>query len=51
MNVCTKCGAQYEDGVQFCQNCGMKRGNPVVKKQKVLTNIESYNFELIKSRE
>ncbi|CEX42302.1 YARHG domain-containing protein [Bacillus sp. N447-1] len=32
MNVCTKCGAQFEDGVQFCQNCGSKRGRPVVKK-------------------
>ncbi|MFZ7755337.1 TcaA 3rd/4th domain-containing protein [Bacillus thuringiensis] len=32
MNVCTKCGIQFEDGVQFCQNCGMKRGRPVVKK-------------------
>ncbi|MGX5489597.1 TcaA 3rd/4th domain-containing protein [Bacillus cereus] len=32
MNVCTKCGVQFEDGVQFCQNCGMKRGSPVVKK-------------------
>ncbi|HDR7661478.1 TcaA 3rd/4th domain-containing protein [Bacillus wiedmannii] len=32
MNVCTKCGTQLEDGVQFCQNCGMKRGSPVVKK-------------------
>jgi len=32
MNVCTKCGTQFEDGVQFCQNCGMKRGSPVVKK-------------------
>ncbi|PES93248.1 zinc ribbon domain-containing protein [Bacillus cereus] len=32
MNVCTKCGIQFEDGVQFCQNCGMKRGSPVVKK-------------------
>ncbi|MBL3199612.1 zinc-ribbon domain-containing protein, partial [Klebsiella pneumoniae] len=29
MNVCTKCGAQFEDGVQFCQNCGSKRGRPV----------------------
>ena len=33
MNVCTKCGAQYEDGVQFCQNCGMKRESLVVKKK------------------
>ncbi|MEK4738603.1 MULTISPECIES: TcaA 3rd/4th domain-containing protein [Bacillus] len=33
MNVCTKCGVQYEDGVQFCQNCGMKRGILVVKKK------------------
>lgn len=32
MNVCTKCGSQFEDGVQFCQNCGSKRGRPVVKK-------------------
>lgn len=32
MNVCPKCGAQFEDGVQFCQNCGSKRGRPVVKK-------------------
>ncbi|WP_242212690.1 TcaA 3rd/4th domain-containing protein [Bacillus cereus group sp. BfR-BA-01383] len=32
MNVCTKCGIQFEDGVQFCQNCGTKRGSPVVKK-------------------
>ncbi|BAR85619.1 IG hypothetical 16680 [Bacillus thuringiensis serovar tolworthi] len=32
MNVCTKCGAQFEDGLQFCQNCGSKRGRPVVKK-------------------
>ncbi|MDM5238133.1 YARHG domain-containing protein [Bacillus cereus] len=32
MNVCTKCGIRFEDGVQFCQNCGMKRGSPVVKK-------------------
>ncbi|WP_242237770.1 YARHG domain-containing protein [Bacillus cereus group sp. BfR-BA-01316] len=35
MNVCTECGGKFEDGVQFCQNCGMKRGNPVVKKQKM----------------
>ncbi|MES5895271.1 YARHG domain-containing protein [Bacillus cereus group sp. RP43] len=33
MNVCTKCGIHFEDGVQFCQNCGTKRGNPVVKKK------------------
>ncbi|UYO21434.1 TcaA 3rd/4th domain-containing protein [Bacillus sp. 41-22] len=33
MNVCTKCGAQYEGGVQFCQNCGMKRESLVVKKK------------------
>jgi uncharacterized membrane protein YvbJ len=33
MNVCTKCGAQYEDGVQFCQKCGMKRESLVVKKK------------------
>ncbi|MDM5192602.1 YARHG domain-containing protein [Bacillus hominis] len=32
MNVCTKCGIPFEDGVQFCQNCGTKRGSPVVKK-------------------
>ncbi|PGT18984.1 TcaA 3rd/4th domain-containing protein [Bacillus cereus] len=32
MNVCTKCGIRFEDGVQFCQNCGTKRGSPVVKK-------------------
>ncbi|TKI99316.1 zinc-ribbon domain-containing protein, partial [Bacillus cereus] len=32
MNVCTKCGIQFEDGVQFCQNCGTKRGRSVVKK-------------------
>ncbi|GMR65026.1 hypothetical protein BAC7755_16960 [Bacillus sp. MN7755] len=32
MNGCTKCGTQFEDGVQFCQNCGMKRGSPAVKK-------------------
>ncbi|MGE6537316.1 TcaA 3rd/4th domain-containing protein [Bacillus luti] len=32
MNVCTKCGIQFEDGVQFCQNCGTKRGSPVVRK-------------------
>lgn len=32
MNVCPKCGAQFEDGVQFCQNCVSKRGRPVVKK-------------------
>lgn len=35
MNVCTKCGTHFEDSVQFCQNCGTKRGNPVVKKQKM----------------
>ncbi|KFN01359.1 YARHG domain-containing protein [Bacillus clarus] len=35
MNVCTKCGCKLEDGVQFCQNCGMKRGNPIIKKQKM----------------
>ncbi|WP_202837902.1 TcaA 3rd/4th domain-containing protein [Bacillus cereus] len=34
MNVCPKCGAQFEDGVQFCQNCGSKRGRPVVKKNR-----------------
>ncbi|WP_242255522.1 TcaA 3rd/4th domain-containing protein [Bacillus cereus group sp. BfR-BA-01379] len=33
MNVCTKCGTQLEDGVQFCQNCGKKRENPVIKKK------------------
>ncbi|MED0994383.1 YARHG domain-containing protein [Bacillus mobilis] len=34
MNVCTKCGTQFEEGVQFCQNCcGKKRENPVIKKQ------------------
>ncbi|MFE9079812.1 zinc ribbon domain-containing protein [Bacillus cereus] len=33
MNVCTKCGTQFEDDVQFCQNCGKKRKNPVIKKQ------------------
>ncbi|GAB6443391.1 MULTISPECIES: YARHG domain-containing protein [Bacillus] len=32
MNICTKCGTQFEEGVQFCQNCGMKRGSLVVKK-------------------
>ncbi|PER14281.1 zinc ribbon domain-containing protein [Bacillus cereus] len=32
MNVCTKCGVQFEDSVQFCQNCGTKRGRSVVKK-------------------
>ncbi|WHY30394.1 TcaA 3rd/4th domain-containing protein [Bacillus wiedmannii] len=32
MNACTNCGTHFEDGVQFCQNCGMKRGRPVVKK-------------------
>lgn len=32
MNVCTKCGTQLEDGVQFCQNCGQKRESLVVKK-------------------
>ncbi|HHT7189559.1 TPA: TcaA 3rd/4th domain-containing protein [Bacillus cereus] len=32
MNVCTKCGYKFEDGEQFCQNCGTKRANPVVKK-------------------
>lgn len=32
MNVCTKCGIQFEDGVQFCQNCGTKRRRSVVKK-------------------
>ncbi|HDR6315933.1 TPA: YARHG domain-containing protein [Bacillus thuringiensis] len=31
MNVCKKCGTQLEDGVQFCQNCGQKRVNLVVK--------------------
>ncbi|EJV44375.1 zinc ribbon domain-containing protein [Bacillus toyonensis] len=33
MNVCTKCGTQFVDGVQFCQNCGTKREIPVVKKK------------------
>lgn len=33
MNVCTKCGIQIEDGVQFCQNCGKKRESPVIKKK------------------
>ncbi|MGE7882253.1 TcaA 3rd/4th domain-containing protein [Bacillus sp. NPDC094077] len=33
MHVCTKCGTQIEDGVQFCQNCGKKRESPVVKKK------------------
>ncbi|MED0873603.1 TcaA 3rd/4th domain-containing protein [Bacillus mobilis] len=33
MNVCTKCGTQFEDDVQFCQNCGKKRENPVIKKK------------------
>ncbi|EJS64944.1 hypothetical protein ICW_04526 [Bacillus wiedmannii] len=33
MNVCTKCGNQLEDGVQFCQSCGQKRENLVVKKK------------------
>ncbi|PFS64926.1 zinc ribbon domain-containing protein [Bacillus cereus] len=33
MNVCTKCGTQFEDDVQFCQNCGKKRKKPVIKKQ------------------
>ncbi|MGH0540402.1 TcaA 3rd/4th domain-containing protein [Bacillus cereus] len=33
MNVCTKCGTQFEDGVQFCQNCGKKRESHVVKKK------------------
>lgn len=32
MNVCTKCGTHFEDGVQFCQNCGQKRESLVVKK-------------------
>ncbi|WP_410981765.1 TcaA 3rd/4th domain-containing protein [Bacillus cereus] len=25
MSVCTKCGLQLMDGVQFCQSCGMRR--------------------------
>ncbi|MBC6975813.1 YARHG domain-containing protein [Bacillus sp. Xin] len=25
MSVCTKCGSQLMDGVQFCQSCGMRR--------------------------
>ncbi|MCU5460742.1 YARHG domain-containing protein [Bacillus cereus] len=33
MSVCTKCGIQFEEGVQFCQNCGQKRENLVVKKK------------------
>ncbi|HDR7960812.1 zinc ribbon domain-containing protein [Bacillus wiedmannii] len=33
MNVCTKCGNQLEDGVQFCQSCGQKREKLVVKKK------------------
>ncbi|MGG0300616.1 YARHG domain-containing protein [Bacillus albus] len=33
MNVCTKCGTQFEEGVQFCQNCGKKRKTPVIKKK------------------
>ncbi|MBZ4223382.1 YARHG domain-containing protein [Bacillus wiedmannii] len=33
MNVCTKCGTQLEDGVQFCQNCGRKRKSLAVKKK------------------
>ncbi|EMI9086950.1 MULTISPECIES: TcaA 3rd/4th domain-containing protein [unclassified Bacillus (in: firmicutes)] len=33
MNVCTKCGTQFEDGVQFCQNCGQQRESLVVKKK------------------
>ncbi|SCC06846.1 TcaA 3rd/4th domain-containing protein [Bacillus wiedmannii] len=33
MNVCTKCRTQIEDGVQFCQSCGQKRENLVVKKK------------------
>ncbi|WP_270344171.1 TcaA 3rd/4th domain-containing protein [Bacillus mobilis] len=33
MYVCTKCGTQFEDDVQFCQNCGKKRENPVIKKK------------------
>ncbi|PFN23408.1 TcaA 3rd/4th domain-containing protein [Bacillus cereus] len=33
MSVCTKCGTQFEDGVQFCQNCGKKRESPVIKKK------------------
>ncbi|WP_242242176.1 YARHG domain-containing protein [Bacillus cereus group sp. BfR-BA-01309] len=33
MNVCTKCGTQFEDDVQFCQNCGKKREKPVIKKK------------------
>ncbi len=33
MNVCTKCGTQLEDGVQFCQSCGQKRESLAVKKK------------------
>ncbi|MCU5681297.1 YARHG domain-containing protein [Bacillus wiedmannii] len=33
MNVCTKCGTQLEDGVQFCQSCGRKRESLAVKKK------------------
>ncbi|PEB51088.1 hypothetical protein CON65_01010 [Bacillus pseudomycoides] len=25
MNVCTKCGSQLTDGIQFCQSCGTER--------------------------
>lgn len=33
MSVCTKCGTQFVESVQFCQNCGKKREIPVVKKK------------------
>ncbi|MGZ7148754.1 TcaA 3rd/4th domain-containing protein [Bacillus sp. BC08] len=33
MNVCTKCGTHFEEGVQFCQNCGKKMESRVVKKK------------------
>ena len=33
MNVCTKCGTQLEDDVQFCQSCGQKRESLAVKKK------------------
>lgn len=39
MNVCTKCGTQLEDGVQFCQNCGQKRESLVVKKMSSGTKV------------